>query len=1388
MRVTLDVRPHPLDQAGRKVLDVDVPDGATVAEINGLLDQVEIGNELVPREEWATRVVLAGDVVVTTAVAANSEIVGVLGLVAGLFVPGLLGIAGTFVGTLVSAGIAIGTSLIFGGSATPFQGRGGGESVDAYTITGAANRARLYEPLPLLVGQHRMYPDLVARPYKSYEGEEEFFHLVGSLGLGAPVVTTVQAGDQNIDDLSDAEYRYPADGTLVKSVVEVVDVGELTVDPIVRTTPDGTVAVAIDVTGTIMAINKQGRTEEVAVVVTVSWSGPSSGSQDISLSGDSMEPVRSTTDITLGTAGEYTITVTRDTEPSRTTRLNNVVAAAIRAFGTEPEIPAEQNRIEFRIRASRQFTGQLPPLNVIAHQPVPVWTGTAWGSENVESTSPAAIFRWLALGADGLFGGGIDPERIDHEGLGRWFTYCEGNGLTCSHVFQGRQTLQDALSIVARTGEASWTWQTGKLGVIFDQAADPVSGAFSPANIVAGSMRVSYLGGKQAPDELVGSFVDPDADWSEQPIRRSLTASVSQPTRTVTVPLVGITTPGHAIREMNSIALRQRLLKRRYEWDVLREGLLVLRGSVAHLTHGIAGGGETGRLQIGSSITSLILAAADQVNVLGKAVTPVVGDKLELRLTDGTLEVRDVLAVTGVTVTVAAVNIGEDPLSVLWRLYAESAPPLRVRIDGIRRKGQGRYSLTGQEDLEAFYDGLPATDEQIEAYEAGRSIPAHPRAHIASATIAHVELNAAISEYVLSFVADGLWSGGDVTMRFLDEMGMGGADRFVGRVSGGARSLTWQAPRGHIMVTITPDGGMAYTLGYDATPFIPDAPLTLTISQDGDLHKYDFTYEQEERVAGVVIRQGTVGDAWDDLTPLHEGYLTESPLISEMPLRPEDYDASTTPLMVDVVARAISTSGDMTDEEDEVRVTYSVPSWPTAPTSLSAREEGAERIYSLAFQGEDRVDGVVIRYGATGAAWSAMTPLHEGYLTESPIVASEPAANGTYDIVARAISTKGVLGLERRAAFTIATLPPPTGLKVNVPIDQNGSGRGTPRTYRFTYAEGPGRTVELRVGTTIIASGLVGSPFTDARPSAPGNYSYSARTAEGTKKSAWSSVNFTVPAGNPPVRGTTTGVTTATFTYVSRVTLDNAGRSGANQYAIGDKVLNVDTASRTFVTGVTVTDDDDPINYPDTCFAPWQHVLLACGETVPMWTLAVGDWLATQDGPRPVVARSELYAERDRVDLLTRVTLDNGRDVVCTPNHGFRRNDGGWCSVEGRWGKVGRLWCPVVGGRREAWSRGTQPQRDKMVVGTCLLGIGGEPIAVRAIEPVAVVVREGELRNMTPVTGSYCVVGGVVAAGCWSAETAGLATIEGIRDAYRVGDAKLTEITLDKYRDQPVSY
>jgi hypothetical protein len=255
-----------------------------------------------------------------------------------------------------------------------------------------------------------------------------------------------------------------------------------------------------------------------------------------------------------------------------------------------------QNRFALRIKASAQLQGQLQNFSAIASARCPVWTGTEF--EYRETSNPAWWFLWYAKGKivdnGRIYGAGLDDNQIDIEGIKAWAIFCDQKQLTFNYVLTQELSVHDVLTKIARAGRASYSWQTGKLGVVFDQANLPVVAMISPFNIRAGSFEVAYVNDQTA-DNIVVNFVNPDRDWQIDNVRVEVPNTIKTNT-TATLDLEGCTNVNMAAREANLIAASQFFHRRRVSWEMDIEGILATRGDVVQASHDLTVWSFSGRV------------------------------------------------------------------------------------------------------------------------------------------------------------------------------------------------------------------------------------------------------------------------------------------------------------------------------------------------------------------------------------------------------------------------------------------------------------------------------------------------------------------------------------------------------------------------------------------------------------------------------------------------------------------------------------------------------------------------------------------------------------------------------------------------------------------------
>ncbi|ANN69533.1 hypothetical protein BAU06_09370 [Bordetella bronchialis] len=322
--------------------------------------------------------------------------------------------------------------------------------------------------------------------------------------------------------------------------------------------------------------------------------------EGIRLSNNSNKPLRSTWTGDLP-PGQYEIRVQKVTPDINTnTDSNQIAVTQIRAFQYTPTDYSNQARIAVRIRATSQLNGPIDELSATCYPACNVWNGSAW--VYAANANPAYWFLWFALGkrdASGnkLYGACIPEEQIDVESIKAWGAWCTAKGWTFRYVLAQKMSAHDVLTMIARAGQASYTWQSGKLGVVWDQADLPVVAMIGPFNIKAGTFEVSYV--DATVDEIVGNFANKDRDWQADQVRVRVPGAplLNNPQ---TFDLEGIDDAAVAGRAVNLLAASQNFHRRRVTWEMDIEGYIATRGDVVQVSHDLTVWGYSGRLTGGT--------------------------------------------------------------------------------------------------------------------------------------------------------------------------------------------------------------------------------------------------------------------------------------------------------------------------------------------------------------------------------------------------------------------------------------------------------------------------------------------------------------------------------------------------------------------------------------------------------------------------------------------------------------------------------------------------------------------------------------------------------------------------------------------------------------------
>ena len=992
--LTADLWPHPLTSEGRETVQVALPPGSALelaleavlpvppAELAHAI-AVALDGERIPASAWSVTPVRGGQTVTVRVALGDggggsdpmTTILQIGILVASIYFPPLLAL-GPLAEALVGVGIALVGSLVANAlvpppripaaASTALQAPG--QAARVYSLSGGGNRARPYQPMLLVLGRHRIHPDLAAVEYTTFRRSEQFLSQIFSFGLGDLAVENLRIGNTELGDYDEVEQEIALPGEAVTLVAGDVDTeggaALENTDWIARETPDRTRRIAVDLTGRIFRVAGSGAYVSNAVEMTIRWRRAGAAAwveRTVRLASSRSDPVRHSEEIDVaggGAPGVWEVEVRRDDEPSMSNRVYDDVAfSALRSYQDSAEDRGADTRLALEIRASGQLSGRLDRLSAIVGQRVPVWDAGAWSADRRVNSNPAAVFRAFALGwhdAAGrlLAGSGRAIDELDHATLGAWFEWCAGQALVCNHVLEGGPGPEEVEQLIARCGRAAPTWQSGRLGVIWEDAGRQPSTLVTPARVISGSLTSSWESGPTA-EEIVVRYIDPDADWQEREVRR-LAPGVITPGYTAAVSIPGVSSAENAAVHCNLQAARQVYHRRRLAWEMGRDGSSIVRGDVVYLAHDLVSGGITGRLAGGT-------AALPQ---LDRAVQLAGDSWLLVETPDGELH-QSAVAVPVVRTALAEVSLadplpaspsvvvdGSGPEDWVWRLYRSALPPLKVRIIDVKPSAADRVRIIAIDEVQEYHDAATA-DLTVSL------VPPHTRqAQVVAIAVTETLVRAGSSfavEIAAAITVSGDWRGGVVTAA-LD----GGAAQRVAILSPGDTEARWiTQPSGRLAITCVPGSeaapaGRALTIFHDIEGHVgPPAPPTNFLAEvlgDGT-RRFRFTPPTHPDLAGVIIRyaEDTAGPvAWEDMIELHKGVLTSSPLETTEPA----------PGLWIFAARSLNTGGRESDTDIRIYIAFgeqrlgdaviwSCPStmgWPGAIAGAERSSDGQDAL------------------------------------------------------------------------------------------------------------------------------------------------------------------------------------------------------------------------------------------------------------------------------------------------------------------------------------------------------------------------------------------------------------------------------------------------------------
>ncbi|QIO88892.1 hypothetical protein G9274_002577 [Stenotrophomonas rhizophila] len=817
----------------------------------------------------------------------------------------------TALGTLaVQSGVYIAGSMLINKVLAPKPPKAVGQQQDSvYSITGARNQLRPYDPLPLLFGRVRLTPDLLSKPYTWYEGNDQYLGMLLCAGINVGRVEDFYNGDTLLSSYEGAQVfhagysQMPEQAIPLYSNADVIDGGQLIdtgTDPkhhpsawVERTGSVDTVRLVVAIEYQLYDKTSKGKdknnTERVEIQYrptgTTSWL--SFGSYTLNSNKTKLHRVGYAKDVARG---QYDVRV-------RTAGLNTdgSGAQAVFAWTTLTSVQVDEadytgiSRSGVKLKATGQLNGSPDELRAIGYaDPIPVWTGTEWVTQETSNPGAQILAYGRGIVREGRLLGGmaLSDAQIDIESLKAFSLHCAANGYRYDFLIKDARNHDQVLAAIALAGFGQITWAGGRLGVVWAAQEQPLSGVVNMATIKKGQFQVDYTLSNAA-DGIEYAYADGDT-WETKTIRVPA-PGVTTMLNPAQVTGEGVTTEEHAAR-LARWHLAQSLYQYKdisYSTDI--EHLSYQRLSVLAMQHDMTQWGFGGRIVAATSSAGVVTLHLDEpvpgpttgsayigVRIPGERVYRV----LRVKPFSGESNAIDLLEAWPDDAALPGATEDNPPDDTLWFYDVKQTPGLRVRV----------VSVEPESDLKGASVRVVAEGPEFWNYVlTGNYVPSPGGSQLQTRPIAS---NLAITEQqtvqgdtVFTELTAAFDVTGPVGNIIVQATGQEGELREVAQTR--TRTATWRIPQADVYTIVvrpySPEGeaGVAVsktyaTIGADVPPVLVD--LFDVQERSGGVRLYTWGWLQDTiqsaDFAGVEVRflPGAVAQPdWTAMTPIGEG-------------------------------------------------------------------------------------------------------------------------------------------------------------------------------------------------------------------------------------------------------------------------------------------------------------------------------------------------------------------------------------------------------------------------------------------------------------------------------------------------------------------------------------
>ena len=517
-----------------------------------------------------------------------------------------------------------------------------GEQSPTYSITYRGNRRRPGQPIPVVYGEMRVWPDYTGSFSEFDDANNQWLVQLFDISQGEVIVDEnymyyedtklVNFSERKLevllpgqssklfpnavfvsDEVSGIEIVYPPDDGFPNGVAANPagsEINRIAVDVqaprgIYKVDDGGPDAGDIDfhkvpITVEYREIDDFGNPTGSWTIAVLDDGTQLDGYELTSVNSNRQDAVRRTLAFDVDQAGRYEVRIYRGTADSESQyTIDDLVWGGLRAFQPS-SFTTTTTRVAIRVRQSERIgNASLSQFNLIVRRKLSIHNGSSWQAP-VFTQHPVWAFA-DALRAD--WGGRIPDERIDIDELvtlAAAYPNEQFNG-----VFDTKQTLWSALQDITRPMLARPIQRLdGRFSIALDLGGMPPVAMFTMRNIIRDSLEIEHVSvNSETNDSVKITYFDKNQDYREASILcvPSGSAGTNPAERTIR----GVTDADRAYRVGIRMANENKYRRRLVSFSTGLEGYLPAFGEVVRVSHFLIGS-ETGLRSVSGEVKTYI--------------------------------------------------------------------------------------------------------------------------------------------------------------------------------------------------------------------------------------------------------------------------------------------------------------------------------------------------------------------------------------------------------------------------------------------------------------------------------------------------------------------------------------------------------------------------------------------------------------------------------------------------------------------------------------------------------------------------------------------------------------------------------------------------------------